>query len=56
MFATRYPEDARRAIIAMCNAIAQWWRPDGPLTREDLVGRYVALALTLVEYRPAERA
>jgi AcrR family transcriptional regulator len=52
VFSTRYPEDARRAIIAMCNAIAQWWRPDGPLTREDLVERYVALALTLVEYRP----
>ena len=53
VFATRYPEDARRAIIAMCNAIAQWWRPDGTLTREDLIERYVALALTLVEYRPA---
>ena len=52
VFTTRYPEDARRAIIAMCNAIAQWWRPDGTLTREDLVERYVALALTLVEYRP----
>ena len=51
VFTTRYPEDARRAIIAMCNAIAQWWRPDGTLTREDLVERYVALALTLVEYR-----
>jgi hypothetical protein len=37
----------------MCNAIAQWWRPDGTLTREDLIERYVALALTLVEYRPA---
>ena len=51
VFATPYPDDARRAIIAMCNAIAQWWRPEGPLTREDLVERYVALALTLVEYR-----
>lgn len=52
VFTTPYPDDARRAIIAMCNAIAQWWRPDGPLTREDLVERYVALALTIVEYRP----
>ena len=52
VFGTPYPDDARRAIIAMCNAIAQWWRPEGPLTREDLVERYVALALTLVEYRP----
>jgi AcrR family transcriptional regulator len=52
VFTTPYPDDARRAIIAMCNAIAQWWRPEGPLTREDLVERYVALALTVVEYRP----
>jgi AcrR family transcriptional regulator len=52
VFGTPYPDDARRGIIAMCNAIAQWWRPEGPLTREDLVERYVALALTLVEYRP----
>ncbi|MEW2133855.1 TetR/AcrR family transcriptional regulator [Streptomyces sp. NPDC005435] len=52
LFNTPYPEDARRAIIAMCNAIGQWYRADGPLTLDDLAERYVALALTLVEYRP----
>lgn len=51
-FTTPYPDDARRGIIAMCNAISHWWRPEGPLTVEALVERYVALALTLVEYRP----
>ncbi|MFD7861918.1 TetR/AcrR family transcriptional regulator [Streptomyces sp. NPDC057682] len=52
VFLTPYPDDARRAVIAMCNAIAQWYRPDGPLTVDELVERYVSLALTLVEYRP----
>ncbi|MCD0483990.1 TetR/AcrR family transcriptional regulator [Streptacidiphilus sp. ASG 303] len=52
LFLTPYPDDARRAVIAMCNAVAQWYRPDGELTVDDLVERYVSLALTLVEYRP----
>jgi hypothetical protein len=52
IFLTPYPEDARRAVIAMCNAISQWYDAAGPLDVEDLVGRYVSLALTLVEYRP----
>ncbi|MGW4029466.1 TetR/AcrR family transcriptional regulator [Streptomyces sp. NPDC004838] len=52
IFLTPYPDDARRAVIAMCNAIAQWYRPDGPLTVDELVERYVSLALTVVEYRP----
>lgn len=52
VFLTPYPDEARRAVIAMCNAVAQWFRPDGPLTLDELVDRQVALALTVVEYRP----
>ncbi|WP_405904109.1 TetR/AcrR family transcriptional regulator [Streptomyces sp. NBC_00656] len=52
VFLTPYPEDARRAVIAMCNAIAQWYSPDGPVGIDELVERYVSLALTIVEYRP----
>ena len=52
LFHTPYPDDARRGIIAMCNAIAQWYRPEGTLTQDELVEHYVSLALTLVEYRP----
>ncbi|MFE1317281.1 TetR family transcriptional regulator [Kitasatospora phosalacinea] len=52
VFLTPYPDDARRAVIAMCNAIAQWYRPEGPVGIEELVERYVSLALTVVEYRP----
>jgi AcrR family transcriptional regulator len=52
IFLTPYPDDARRTIIAACNAIAQWYRPDGPLPLETLVERYVGIALAVVEYRP----
>jgi AcrR family transcriptional regulator len=51
-FHTPYPDEARRGVIAMCNAVAQWYRPDGALTLDALVDRHVELALTLVEYRP----
>ncbi|MBO1332748.1 TetR/AcrR family transcriptional regulator [Streptomyces sp. VRA16 Mangrove soil] len=52
VFLTPYPDDARRTVIAMCNAIAQWYRADGEVTPDELVERYVSLALTVVEYRP----
>lgn len=52
IFLTPYPDDARRAVIAMCNAIAEWYRTEGPVSVDELVERYVALALTVVEYRP----
>jgi AcrR family transcriptional regulator len=55
VFRTPYPKDARRAVIAMCNAIAQWYRAGGEVGVEELAERYVELALTLVEYRPAGR-
>jgi AcrR family transcriptional regulator len=48
-FLTPYPEEARRAVIAMCNAVAQWYREDGPLSLDALIDRHVELALTLVE-------
>ncbi|WP_432066229.1 TetR/AcrR family transcriptional regulator [Streptomyces sp. C10-9-1] len=52
VFLTPYPDDARRAVIAMCNAVSQWYRPEGELSEDDLAERYVSLALTIVEYRP----
>jgi AcrR family transcriptional regulator len=52
VFLTPYPDEARRTVIAMCNAVAQWFRPDGEVSLDQLVDRHVALALTVVEYRP----
>lgn len=52
VFLTPYSDDARRAVIAMCNAIADWYRTGGPVNVDELIERYVSLALTVVEYRP----
>lgn len=43
-FSTPYPEDASRAVTTMCVAVASWYRPDGPLTPEVLVDRYLVIA------------
>lgn len=55
-FQCKYPDDARRTIIAACNAIAQWYDPAGPLTADDLVERYTEIALRVVEARRTRRA
>lgn len=47
-FSTPYPDDARRAIIAACNDITQWYRPDGAIGVDELARRYADLALTIV--------
>ncbi|MGH3417085.1 MAG: TetR/AcrR family transcriptional regulator [Actinocrinis sp.] len=51
VFTTPYPDDARRTIIAACNAVAQWYRIDGPVPLDEVVERYVTLAYTLLGYR-----
>lgn len=59
VFTTPYPDDARRMIIAACNAVAEWYRPDGPVPLDALIERYVTLAYTLLGYErrtpPAKR-
>jgi AcrR family transcriptional regulator len=50
VFRTPYPDDARRAIVAMLNGIANWYRTSGQLTTEQLVERYKRLALVIVEF------
>ncbi|XVQ10088.1 TetR/AcrR family transcriptional regulator [Spirillospora sp. CA-255316] len=52
VFATPYPDEAQRAIVAMSNAVAQWYQPSGQLSVTDLVERYVHMSLMLVQYRP----
>jgi AcrR family transcriptional regulator len=51
IFTTPYPDDARRMIIAACNSVAQWYRPDGEVPMDALVERYVTLAYTLLGYQ-----
>ena len=50
IFTTPYPDDVRRSIIASCNAVAQWYRPDGPDSLDDHVEHNVYLAYRLLGY------
>ena len=49
VFKTPYPDDARRALTAMCNAVARWYDPAGPLAIPELISRHRHLARTLLE-------
>jgi hypothetical protein len=48
VFATPYPKDASRAIASMCVGVASWYRPDGSLTVDALLDRYLAIARSIV--------
>lgn len=51
VFGCHEPDDARRSIVAACNAIAQWYEPDGDITPAELAERYIAIALRIVDDR-----
>ncbi|QYJ03243.1 TetR/AcrR family transcriptional regulator [Nocardioides panacisoli] len=55
-FALDHPEDTARALVTMCTGVAQWYRPSGGLTPEDVADRYVAMALDLVRARGVRSA
>src|SRR5574340_433917 len=50
-FATKYPEDCRRSILAMTTSISNWYDPEGPDTPADIAARYADLALLLLQPR-----
>lgn len=52
-FTTPYPREAVRAIINMGYSVANWYRPGGTLTPEEMAERYAVLALGTVIARPA---
>ncbi len=52
VFTTGYPVEASRAVLSMCSAIADWYRPDGPLDAPEVARRYIQLALGLLGYQP----
>ncbi|GIH03004.1 TetR family transcriptional regulator [Rhizocola hellebori] len=54
-FRCAHPDDARRTVIAACNAIAQWYNPDGEITVADLVDRYTDIAFRVVDVRTTKR-
>ncbi|MCO7221480.1 TetR family transcriptional regulator [Klenkia sp. PcliD-1-E] len=46
------PRAGARAVVTLCTAIPQWFRPDGPLSPEDLAEQYVEYALRLLGRPP----
>jgi len=48
-FRTGNPHDAARAAVTMCVSVTQWYRPQGPLTPEQIAARYVGFALHLMD-------
>ncbi|TBL45318.1 TetR/AcrR family transcriptional regulator [Verrucosispora sp. SN26_14.1] len=48
VFHLRAPDVARRALLEMCSGVARWYRPDGPLSVEQMAARYTELALNLL--------
>jgi AcrR family transcriptional regulator len=47
-FATPYPLEAARAVLAMCTAVASWFCPGGSLSAESIADRYAGLGLSVV--------
>lgn len=45
---TAAPKEAARAVVTMCTAIVQWYRPDGPTTPGRIAEQYVEFALDLL--------
>lgn len=54
-FLTPYPVEASRAIVTMTTAVANWFRPKGPLSPAEVADRYAILALAQVEAVPPAR-
>lgn len=53
VFVCAYPDDSRRAVQAACNAVAQWYDPSGQVGVDELVERYVAISMRIVQNVPA---
>lgn len=49
------PDEVARAISSLCVGVASWYRPDGPLTPDQLVARHLVLARRMAG-APAESA
>jgi AcrR family transcriptional regulator len=48
VFTTPVPADAVRAVLIMCQGVANWYREDGALTPEEVAERHVLLSLGTV--------
>ncbi len=51
-FHTRAPGVARLALLEMCGGISRWYSPDGPLSLDDIVLRYIEMATGMLHAQP----
>jgi AcrR family transcriptional regulator len=49
VFHTPHAHDACVAILTMCAGVTLWYRPEGPLTADDIAERYSRFALAMAE-------
>ena len=50
-FRADHPQEAARAVVTMCTALPTWWRPDGPLSPEQVAEHYAGIALDVMRGR-----
>jgi len=43
-----YPKEVGRAVTSMCTSVAQWYRPEGPTSPEEIASRYGQFAIGLL--------
>jgi AcrR family transcriptional regulator len=55
-FHPKDPHETARALLGMCMAIPRWYRPDGPLTPQQVAARYVDIASMTVGANATKRA
>ncbi|MEU4641458.1 TetR/AcrR family transcriptional regulator [Micromonospora sp. NPDC023814] len=56
VFRTPYPDECSRAILSMCQGVAGWYRPGGPVDAPTMARRYADLALATVQHQAQEGA
>ena len=50
VFETQYPLETSRAVVTACTAVANWYRPDGLLSADEVIERYQHISLHAVGY------
>jgi AcrR family transcriptional regulator len=56
VFTAEMPKETARAVLGMCQSIARWYHPHGPLSPKELADRYVDIALKTVGARQRPKA
>lgn len=55
VFVCEFPADAARALSSLCVSVSSWYRPDGPLSQDDIVRRYRHFTRAMVGARSGAR-